>query len=135
MRGASDVLAQRSPSGSRSETLMMARGLNGATWRLATAWTFPSSSPPPDRLEVVGERGSVELEAGNEIRCYGSSPRRIDVSGESEDQPLEAELRYFIDCIRTGRKPEIVTLNDAITGLSVADAVIRSLTSGKVETA
>src|SRR5690606_15988298 len=42
--GVGDVLAFRRPEGQRrSETLMTAVGAAGAVWRLATAWTFPTS--------------------------------------------------------------------------------------------
>ena len=130
--GVEDVLAFRRPSGAqRSETLMTARGTRGGVWRLSTAWTFPVESCPPDRIEVIGERGSVELEAGAAIRSYGTSPRKIDISGAAADQPLEAELAYFIECIRTGAKPTVVTLGEAMAGLSVADAVLTSLRTGE----
>ena len=109
------------------ETLMTARDATGATWRLSTAWTFPLSSCPPDRIEVIGERGSVEMEDGSPIRVYGVAPR--EVSPPANDL-LAAELGYFRDCIRERRRPAIVTLDEAITGLAAADAVLASLKSG-----
>jgi predicted dehydrogenase len=128
-----EVLAYRHPARTpRSETLMMGASPGGAVWRLTTAWTFPTLSPPPDRIEVVGERGSVELEAGVAIRAYGEAPLNLDVSAADPDQPHEAELLYFIDCVRQGTKPEAVTLADAIAGLRVADAVLGSLAKGAV---
>lgn len=129
--GIEDVLALRRPAGAqRSETLMTARGARGPVWRLSTAWTFPVESCPPDRIEVIGERGSVELEVGAAIRSYGTSPRIIDVSGAAADQPHEAELAYFVECIRTGAKPSVVTLGDAVAGLGISDAILASLRTG-----
>ena len=127
-----DVLAHRRPlRTARSETLMTAVDGKGAVWRLSTAWTFPGASCPPDRIEVIGERGSVELEVGRAIRVYGSEPRRIDIGGADPDQPLQAELSYFIECIRSGAEPRVVTLADAVAGLTTADAVLASLASGE----
>jgi len=126
-----EVLAHRRPTGTpRSETLMMGASPGGAVWRLTTAWTFPSLAPPPDRIEVVGERGSVELEAGIAIRVYGEAPLVLDVSTADPDQPHRAELAHFIDCVRQGAQPEAVALADAIAGLRVADAVLASVASG-----
>jgi predicted dehydrogenase len=127
-----DVLANRRPPGtSRSETLMTATDENGAVWRLSTAWTFPGASCPPDRIDVIGERGSVELEVGAAIRVYGREPRSIDISRVDPDQPLRAELSYFVECIRSRKEPQVVTLAGAVAGLETADAVIASLKSGE----
>jgi predicted dehydrogenase len=129
---ATDVLAhRRPPRNTRSETLMTAVDGKGAVWRLSTAWTFPAASCPPDRIEVIGEQGSVELEVGAAIRAFGSEPRLIDISGADPDQPLKAELSYFIECIRSGTEPQVVTLADAVAGLETADAVLASLASGE----
>lgn len=129
--GIEDVLALRNPAGaSRSETIMTARGVRGAVWRLATAWTFPIQSCPPDRIEVIGERGSIELEVGKAIHACGASPLHIDIGGVETDQPLETELSYFAACIRNGETPKAVTSGDALAGLRVADAVLASLQSG-----
>jgi predicted dehydrogenase len=127
-----DVLAHRRPPGvQRSETLMTASDSKGAVWRLSTAWTFPQESCPPDRIEVIAEHGSAEMEVGDGIRVYGAAPRQIDVSGVDPDQPLRSELAYFVECIRAGREPTVVTLADAVAGLRTADAAIASLTSGE----
>jgi predicted dehydrogenase len=129
--GIDDVLALRRPAGAqRSETLMTARGTHGVVWRLSTAWTFPVASCPPDRIEVIGERGSVELEVGATIRSYGTLPRIVDISDAPADQPHEAELAYFVECIRTGAKPSVVTLGDAVAGLGITDAILASLRTG-----
>jgi predicted dehydrogenase len=126
-----EVLAYRRPAGvQRSETLMMGARTGGAVWRLTTAWTFPTPVPPPDRIEVVGERGSVELDAGIAIRIYGEAPLVIDIGATDPDEMQKSELAYFVDCVRRGVKPEAVTLADATAGLAVADAVLGSLASG-----
>jgi predicted dehydrogenase len=128
------VLATRRPAGiSRSETLMTGTSASGAVWRLATAWTFPTEAPPADRIEVVGERGSVELEAGATLRTFGAAPRVLDISGDDPDQPHKAELAHFIGCIRGLERPETVTLADAMAGLAVVDATLASLRSGAPE--
>lgn len=135
MTGASvaEVYALRRPVGARrSGTVMLATGKQGATWQLSTAWTYPSLETPPDRVEIVGENGGVELEAGLYIRQFGAKARHIDLRAEPPEDPLAAELRYFIQCIRSGERPKAVTLHDACEGLAAAEAVLASLQSGSV---
>ncbi|HVY99147.1 MAG TPA: Gfo/Idh/MocA family oxidoreductase [Dongiaceae bacterium] len=114
---------RRPPNTVRADTMMQAAGKNGVSWQLHAAWTFAGAATPPDRVEIVGEDGSVELEAGTAIRQYGAQSRTIDLAGLPED-PLAEELAYFVQCIRSGNRPEIVTMADACEGLSIADAVI-----------
>jgi predicted dehydrogenase len=126
-----EVLAVRRPAGTpRSEVMMTATDTKGAIWHLTTAWTFPTEETPPDRIEVIGERGSVELDVGGQIRQYGKVSRRIDLAGPSLDDALQAELSCFAEAIRSGERPRIVTMRDACTGLAVADAVLESLRTG-----
>ena len=69
------VLARRSGGpGCRSMTAVMATTATGATCDLRTAWTFPDGDLPPDRLEAVGDRGSVELTVGEalQVLCRGT---------------------------------------------------------------
>ena len=128
---AAEVFAVRRPEGKlRSDTFMVATDSKGAMWRLQTAWTFPGEAPP-DRIEVIGEQGSVELEVGASIRQYGATSGQIDLRAASED-PLHAELSHFVQSIRSAEPQQIITLREAIDGLSAAAAVIASLETGKV---
>lgn len=136
MTGASvaEVFTQRGPAGEqqRSHTLMTAHGTEGASWTLSTAWTFPGDLPPPDRLEIVGEQGGIDFEAGAFLRQYGAVSRNIDLAVQAPDDSLFTEVSYFVRCIRTGARPHIVTPRDAYTGLLIAEAAIASLQSGGI---
>ena len=126
------VHALRAPAGEvRSSTMMMAKDSKGSTWHLSTAWTYPGMETPPDRLEVVGTRGGVELEAGVALRQYGAKPQTIDLRAAPDDM-LEVELSHFVDCIRTGERSSIVSLRDACRGLDAAEAAMKSLQTGEV---
>ena len=127
------VLAFRRPEGTaRSETLITGTDTRGSVWHISNAWTFPTSATPPDRVEIVGERGSVEMELGAHIRVFGSRPREIDLRKEPEDDMLLTEVSSFVACVKSGRKPDVVTLKDARSGLAAVDAILESLRSGKV---
>ena len=131
------VSAIRRPSGtSRSLTLATMSADAGPVWQLATAWTFPTeASSPPDRIEVIGERGSVELQADGALNVYGDNTRRMNVPTDL-DEALRNEHACFVACIRSRTGPTVVTLADAVAGLAVADAVQASLAaySGPIPT-
>jgi predicted dehydrogenase len=127
------VIALRRPQGTaRSETLITGTGKSGCMWHISNAWTQPTTDGPPDRLEVVCESGSVELELDAFIRVFGRRRRDIDLRQEPRDDMLATEVAYFINCIRSGRKPDIVTLEDARKGLLAVDAIMESLRTGKI---
>lgn len=129
---ADEVLALRNPAGSqRSQTLVTARDRNGAQWSLMTAWTFALDGCPPDRLEIVGEKGGIDFETGAYLRQYGAKIRESDLRGAPDDS-LTNEVAYFADCIRQARRPDRVTPADAHRGLLVAEAALASLQQNKV---
>ncbi|MGE0005229.1 MAG: Gfo/Idh/MocA family protein [Parvibaculaceae bacterium] len=130
---AAEILALRSPAGEqRAQTVVSARDRNGAAWTLATSWTFATDAAPPDRLDIVGERGGIDFETGAYLRQYGRKTRETDLSAEAPDDPLHAEVAYFVGCIRSGRRPETVTAADAQSGLVIAEAALASLRQGAV---
>jgi predicted dehydrogenase len=130
---ADEVYALRYPPGTpRSTTMMLAHDPKaGVAWHLSTAWTFPGSETPPDRVEIIGENGGVELEAGAYIRQYGQRTLRIDLSVSAAEDPLASELIYFSQCIRTGSRPSVVTMSNAYAGLTICEAILKSLKTGR----
>ena len=127
------VFALRNPADSfRSITVVAGRDTTGATWNLSNAWVLPGACPP-DRIEITCAHGAVEMEVGAAIRVSGETPRVIDVSATTDDDMLDTEIAAFLDGVRTGEHPGHVTLADARNGLALADAVARSLVSGRVE--
>ena len=130
--GLESVIALRRPEHtSRSETLITGTGRTGCMWHISNAWTQPTTNGPPDRIEVVCENGSVELELEAGIRVFGNRPRDIDLRKAPQDDMLKTEAAYFVDCIRKRRPPRVVTLEDARQGLAATDAIMASLRSGR----
>ncbi len=46
---------------------------------------------------------------------------------------FEAELRYFVECVRTGARPRRMTAEDAVIGLRVIEAEKKSVATGQVQ--
>ena len=112
--------------GFRSLTTADLETASGIRCHLRTAWTFTEGDLPPDRLEVVGERGSLELDAGNSLRLY-TDGRCTELPLASDDDPLVNEHDGFVARIRNKQQPLPVSMTDAIIGLKLAEAILQSL--------
>jgi predicted dehydrogenase len=100
------VLARRSGDASYgSMTAVGATTATGVTCDLRTAWTFAGGDLPPDRLEVVGDRGSVELIVGQALHVYAEG-RRTDYAMAAADDPLRNNRIIFSLVSATGRERE-----------------------------
>jgi predicted dehydrogenase len=102
---------------------------------------MPESYPFSSSLQVLCERGaleyhfraggrSVEMGAGvNELICYPNDGNPYPITVEQHD-PYQAEIAYFLTCIRTGSPAARATPADARLALSVALATRASLADG-----
>lgn len=118
--------AGRQPAGTaRSITAAQLRVSTGATWQLSTAWLHPGPDCPPDRVEIIGTKGSAELAVGSHIDVYGAERRRIALD-EAED-PLRMELDCFLQGIRSGKSGAPVRPQDAYEGLLAAEMIVEAL--------
>jgi predicted dehydrogenase len=125
------VLARRSEgSGYRSMTAVSATTVNGVICDLRTAWTFLDGDSPPDRLEVVGDRGGVELTVGLALDVYAEG-RRASYPATERDDPLRNEQDHFLACVRDRSHAPALDLSQALAGLKLADAAIESLRLGQ----
>ncbi|WP_274629488.1 Gfo/Idh/MocA family protein [Arvimicrobium flavum] len=118
--------ATRRPSEmARSLTSARLESTSGSVWHLSTSWLHPGPDCPPDRVEIIGTKGSAEFEIGSHIEIFGSLQRRISV--DASDNPLRAELDCFLRGIRAGRSHAPVTPQDAMNGLLAAEMIIGKL--------
>jgi predicted dehydrogenase len=121
------VLARRSEGANyRSITTAFAATVTGVTCDLRTAWTFKDGDLPPDRLEVVGDHGSVELVVGAATYVY-SDGRRTEYAPSEADDPLRNEHDHFLAYVRDRSCEPALDLRSALVGLRLADAALESL--------
>jgi predicted dehydrogenase len=89
------------------------------------------ATPQNGIITVVGDGGTLRLEADSQVRWYGEK-------GGSEVIPqmampftdLAGTLREFLAAIREGRKPE-THLEDNVRTLAMVEAAIRSVETGQ----
>ena len=123
------IVARRSEGvGYRSMTAVSATTATGVVCDLRTAWTFTDGELPPDRVEVVGDRGSVELVVGAGLDVYAEG-RLTSYPAAGADDPLRNEQDHFLACVRDRSQAPALTLSQALIGLTLADAATESLRS------
>jgi predicted dehydrogenase len=110
----------------RSFTVANAATESGVICDLRTTWTFSGEALPPDRVEVVGDRGSIELEAGHSLRLFAGG-QVTEIPLVQGDDMLANEHDHFLDCLRNCNTKPTLTLDDALNGLKLADAILESL--------
>lgn len=122
--------AWRAGTGGRSLTAASARTESGVVCDLRTAWTFIPGDLPPDRVEVVGETGGIELDTSQGIVLHAEG-RRTLIPLAQDDDPLANEQDHFFACLRDRSLAPALDLNDAAAGLRLADATCASQRLGR----
>lgn len=132
------VFAQATPEGGFTVTVNFA---GGRTALVAGGSFLPTGTPFSSSIQVAGTDGILShgfTAAAADTRptplqltqLTASGARLIDVE---ETNPFRAQLRYFLDCIASGRQPETGSLDSAAAALGVARAALRSRDSGRPE--
>ncbi|AZN42593.1 Gfo/Idh/MocA family protein [Paenibacillus albus] len=112
---------------------------SGVIAHLTASWALPDGFR--SFLELAGTEGVLKLDSDDHKpiavtrRSSGTGTDQPSSSWESplSVSPYEAELRHFVDCIRTGAEP-LITGEDAAKSLALALAAVRSAQSGEVIT-
>jgi predicted dehydrogenase len=122
--------AYRTSGGFRSMTVATCVTQSGIVCDLRTAWTFASGDLPADRVEIVGGQGSVELEPGRGLSLFSGGARQ-EIALDAADDALANEQTHFLDCLRDPLRKPALTLGDAAAGLRLAEALLRSIDTGR----
>jgi len=121
-------------------------GGGGAINHVATQYLFPGGP-------AVSAEGSWLLASsfsmGFTLLCdratldfdlaRGAAALRVDEVGKKsrivkldKGDGYDAEIRYFVDCVARGRKPEVVTARDAMTALEICEAEEKSMRANRL---
>ena len=78
------------------------------------------------------ERATLEFDfaRGNDALLLvenGKKPRTVKLKGTDG---YGAEIKYFVDCVARGERPQIVTARDALTALEICEAEEKSVRRG-----
>lgn len=94
---------------------------------VARGWATPQDGV----ITVVGEGGTLRLEADSQVRWYGEKGETAVIPPVAMPfTDLAATLREFLAAIRERRKPE-THLEDNVRTLAMVEAAIRSVETGR----
>lgn len=113
----------------------------GGVVELFNGWTRPSDTPVQidGRLELFGTEGVIELDVRDHgIKVYGKDAFELpdglhwpEVNGRIGGD-LAAEVAHFVDAVSQD-KPFVISVEEAMRGVAVNDAILRSVASGNPE--
>ena len=94
-------------------------------------WAVDQAFPFNMRYRVNFERATVEHNVA------ATPSLTIAHDGKCEPVALEGdgyfhELSYFVECCRQGRKPSVVTVDDAVMSTRIVEAEARSVETGQI---
>jgi predicted dehydrogenase len=95
------------------------------SWCMADGFSFSM------KYTVNFERATADFDSARTPALVVSAGGQAETPEFSGDG-YQAEMSYFLDCIRTGRRPARVTAADAVTGLQIIEAEQRSIESGQI---
>jgi predicted dehydrogenase len=117
--------------GFRSMTAVRATTATGVVCDLRTTWTFDVGEAPPDLVEAVGDRGSVELTVGKGLTLYCEG-KAVTYAAVEADDALRNEHDHFFKRVRDRSLTPAVGLEEALIGLKLAGAAMESFGERRV---
>ena len=119
----------------------MARLDSGAVLVIESIWHLPETTPYQidARMEVIGTEGALYINCGEAgLTVHDAAGNRMPdtfywphVYGQRFGI-LQAELRYFADCVAEGRRPERITPQESRDAVALLAAAVESSETGKV---
>lgn len=99
-----------------------------------TAGWYNCTKPFKDEYLAIFENGYVENIGDGKVLLNGEEVKFADDSTEDVSDAginiktgsgYEAEIRYFVDCIKTGKKPEKVTAQSSLDSVLLVDEILK----------
>jgi predicted dehydrogenase len=104
----------------------------GQTFNCAIDWLSPTKVR---RTRVLGERGMLVADTLAQTLTFyefkGGAEGDVTQYALSSREPLQAELEGYCALLRGEDDPEVVTLEEGLEALAVAEAVLRSAQTGE----
>mgnify|MGYP000660443496 CR=1 FL=1 len=94
-------------------------------------WALQAGAPFQMQYTVNFEQATAVFDLA------ADAPLTLIQNGEShpvdlpEGMGYEHEIRYFLDCIAKGKKPEVVVPESAVTSVRIVEAEVESIRTGK----
>lgn len=114
---------------------------NDAVGVIEVVWYLPENTPYTidARMEIIGTEGAIYIDASNPGITINDKeglhkPDTIywPIVHNRRIGALRTELSYFVDCVKEGKKPEVITPEESREAVAVICAAEESAATGKV---
>lgn len=95
------------------------------------AWEYASSFEFTAYFRIAMEKATLEMRPGTGalmLHPIGGEPAEVKIP---RDDAYVAELGHFVDCIRSGKKSDVVTPESAMASVNLVEAELKSAATGK----
>lgn len=96
-------------------------------------WTMSAGFGFNMKATVVFERATADYDMARKDTLMLYADGKAQAVSHPAHDGWTGELAYFIECVKTGQRPQRVTAEDAVAGLQIVEAEGRSVDSGQVE--
>ena len=130
------ALEHRQPGRPQPDILWAQGELNsGALVTISTAYPHPAEGTiaTSDRIEVYGTEGVAVVDLSVPIVAVHAKSRIVPdwLIGPSDGSgAFGTEIAHFCECLRAGRSSDVVSIDHAVEGIRIADAIVRSAADG-----
>jgi predicted dehydrogenase len=95
-------------------------------------WAFAPSWPFDMVLIARCEKATVKwvMSEGPNVKVFGESG--VEEIAVENATGWDKEIAYFVDCVASGKKPKMCTPDSTALSIALADAEVKSITTGKV---
>jgi predicted dehydrogenase len=89
-------------------------------------WHHLKSYPFSMEYTVSGDEGTVEFSSAGRPPALYRADGSIEELPQSEKDGYQAEIEYFIECCRSGRKPEVCPPEESAAAVKLARLVLEA---------
>jgi predicted dehydrogenase len=97
------------------------------------AWGMANGYPFRMGFTVNFDRATAEFRSDRDTPLVLYADGKANPVEHAKHNGYVGEMSYFLECVKTGTKPQRVTADDAVMGLQIAEAEARSIATGQVE--
>lgn len=107
---------------------------NGPIVEFEGAWAYPGPYPFNMEFTIRCAKATIQwnMGSGKPLTVYTETGKEITPKTKDTDGYYE-ELKYFTDCIKKGKKPDIITAPSSRDAVWMIEQELRSIKSGKTE--
>ncbi len=99
------------------------------------AWGLEPAFPFEMSFLIVCEGATLKLTTADSPMLNIYLPKgKVESPQVPAGDGYSREIDYFLKCIQTGKPPEIVTVQDALNSVKIAEAELKSIKTGKLVT-